>query len=308
MSDYHIYQDYSGTLKTNIFYQLAVSMDEDLVEFEYAESAGWIITQKRSPTKSELLLKGSPQSWLDASIIESKKTKKHRCSADNLHVTEEYFTDLKIEIHNAIEAEIILSDFNFSMDEEDQAFLVTDKFADRITKSGLKGAGFVPVTINYSDAENEKAIPTLFALQFMGQNCLRPTSIQGAKNACPFCGHEPLICQECGFDNYICPTCQKPAWTTQKNHKGSNDKHLIVSPLKQRETLVMEGSKWDGSDFVYAGGNSLVYNNLISQRALDWLLSIHAVHFCARPIQVCIDGMTDQQLEMLATVQKPIVS
>lgn len=308
MSDYHIYQDYSGTLKTNIFYQLAVSMDEDLVEHEYPKSEGWIFLNKRSPTNSELRLKGSPQSWLDASIFDSKKTKKYRCPTDRLHVTEEYFTELKIEVHNAIEAEIILSDFNFSMDDEDQAFLVTKIFADRVTKSGLKGVGFAPVTINYSGAQNEKSIPSLFALQFMGHNCLRPRSIQGAKNACPFCGHEPLICQVCGFDYFICSTCQKPAWTTKNEHKGSNDKHLIVSPLKQRETLIMEGSKWDGSDFVYGGGNSLVYYNLISKRALDWLLSIHAVHFCARPIQVCIDGMTDQQLEMLAKVQKPIIS
>ncbi len=307
MSKFHVYLSYSGTMKTEVFYQLTVPMDEDLIEYEYPKNEGWIYSSKRSPTSSELLIKESPQSWLDASIIEKMILLKKQCPKNKSHITEEFFKELKIDVHNSIEANIILSDFNFAKDDEDQAFLVTKSFAERLTQSGLKGAAFVPVTINYSGAKNERSIPPVFALQFMGKNCSRPFSIKDAKNACPFCGRKPIICEVCGFKYSACPTCHQYPWRPLETHKGATDKSLVLSPPEQRDILVMEGSKWDGSDFVYCEGNSLFGYNLISKRALDWLLSIHAVHFCARPIQVCIDGMTAEQLKKLENAQKPII-
>lgn len=312
MVDYHVYRDYSGTLKSDIFYEFIIPMDSDIADLEYHKEDGWEYISKCSPTELELAEKDQ-RAWLEFGIVNSKITKQKNCPADQSHVTEEYFSDLELEIWNSEDKEILLVEFNLSkpwyeMPREEQAVIVSASFAEQIRQCGLTGVGFVPVKIKNSDGPVEKSMPPLFALQFQGERCLRPSRVQGAKNACPFCAHGPLICQACDFDEFLCPKCKQSAWTTKEAHKGPSDKRLIVSPPEQREVLVLDGSRWDGSDFVYVSGNTLLDTNVISKRALDWLLSIDAAPFCARSVQFCIDGMTDQQLQQLEVIQKPIHS
>ncbi|WP_298869328.1 hypothetical protein [uncultured Gimesia sp.] len=312
MADYHVYRDYSGTMKSDVFYELAVPMDSDIAELEYHKAEGWEYISKCSPTELELAEEGR-RAWLECGIVNSKNTKQKKCPSDQSHVTEEYFSDLEVELWHSEDQEVLQSEFNltrpwFEMPRHEQALIVTASFAEQIRQSGLTGAGFVPVKIKDPDGPAEKSIPQLFALQYQGTKCLRPFRVQGAKNACPFCGHGPLICQECGFPHFSCPECNHSATTPKDEHKGPADKTLILSPPEQREILVLDGSRWDGSDFVYVSGNSELDTNVVSKRALDWLISIHAAPFCARPVQFCIDGMTDQQLQQLDVVQKPILT
>src|SRR5690606_2592791 len=80
--------------------------------------------------------------------------------------------------------------------------VVTEGFAERLKRSGLTGTQFLPLRIKVN--QSLKPDPTLFVLQFAGDDCLRPLKLQGAPNACPHCGKAPLICPECGFRQSRC--------------------------------------------------------------------------------------------------------
>lgn len=312
MPDYHIGQDYSGTLKSDFFFEFIVPYDSDLADLEYSKQDGWEYISKRSPTELELAEEDN-KAWLEVGILKQKLSRQKNCSADQSHVTGKSFSELELDSFNSDDGEVILSELNltrpyFEMPGDEQAILVTKAFADRVRKSGLRGATFLPAKLNHSEQPVERKIPPLFAFQFQGKKCLRPFKVQGAENACPFCGRKPLICQECGFGNCICPQCDQSAWTPLNKHGGAKDKTLIVSPPEQRDILVMEGKRWDGTDFLNTGGLTFVDSYIVSKRALDWLLSMHATPFCARSVKFCTDGMSDQQLQQLEEIQKPIHS
>ncbi|WP_417385343.1 hypothetical protein [Gimesia sp.] len=312
MPEYHVGQDYSGTLKSDLFFEFVVPEDSDLAHLVYPKQEGWEYISKRSPTELELAEEDT-KAWLEVGILKQKLNRNKNCNTDPSHVTEVYFTELVLELFNSDEDEVILSEFNltrpwFEMPGDEQATLVTKAFADRVRQSGLRGATFLPAKLNNSEQPANRKIPPLFAFQFQGKKCLRPFKVQGAENACPFCGRKPLICQECDFSYSTCPQCDQSAWTPLNKHGGPKDKSLIISPPEQREILVMEGKRWDGSDFVFANGIEFVNPGIISKRALDWLLSIHAAPFCARSLKFCTDGMSDQQRQQLEEIQKPIHS
>lgn len=318
MYEYHIYQDDSGTLRTDLFYEFIVPLDPDIAELEYTKADGWEYISKRSPTELELAeeaeaAEAEERAWLEAGITKAKRVKLDRCPADPSHVTQSGFASLEVEVWNSADQKILLSEFNltktwYEMPCEVDALLVPQTFMERIKQSGLTGAAFVPVSIKDPEGPLEKTLPPLFVFQFRGKSCLRPSQVQGAENACPFCSHKPLICQSCGYGNSTCPACEKSTWTIKEQHGGPADQQLIVSPLSQREIPVLEGSRWDGSDFVYGNGDDPMATNFISKRALDWLLQVHATPFCARPVKFCIDGMSDQQQKQLAEIQKSIPS
>lgn len=313
MYDYHIYQDYSGTLKSDLFYEFSVPLDSDIADLDHTKADGWEYISKRSPTELELAeeAEAEERAWLESGITKAKRVKLERCPADPSHVTQSGFASLEVEVWNSEDQKILLSEFNltkpwYEMPCDADAVLVPKTFVERIKQSGLTGAAFVPVSIKDPEGTLEKTLPPLFEFQFRGKSCLRPSQVQGAENACPFCGHKPLICQSCGYGYSFCPACEKNTWTIKKEHGGPSDQRLIVSPLSQREIPVLEGNRWDGSDFVYGTGGDFVVSNFISKRALDWLLRVHATPFCARPVKFCVDGMSDHQKAQLAKIQQPL--
>ncbi|MBN69942.1 MAG: hypothetical protein CME32_11780 [Gimesia sp.] len=308
MSDYHIYLDDSGTLKSGTFFDIEIPLNDSFVFNSTTE--GWTFFSSRTPTEDELSIRNhhgqTRKQWFRGEISDEKFRANKRCQLDKNHVTEEYASYLKLKPE--YDENTLYSEFNLVSSMHYQYPIVTESFKERIEKSGLKGADFLPLTVDSHCREKYPDAPLLFAIQFMGKKCTRQLRIQGAKDECPFCGRQNLFCKECGFSNLQCPDCSNYVATSIDGHKGPNDKRLKFSPVTQRRFQIMEGHKWDGADFIYGGGFSSTYPNIVSKRALDWLLSVHAVHFCARPIQVCIDSMTDQQLEKLEYVQKPVVS
>ena len=77
-----------------------------------------------------------------------------------------------------------------------------------------------------------------------------------------------------------------------------NDKRLKSADVPKKGRI-FQGKTWDGKDFI----NNW---NLITKRALNWLLCVHAKPFYVRPARVCIDGMSKKQLEWLKTAQTDI--
>lgn len=308
MSDYHLYLDDSGTLKSNIFYGIEVPGDDSFI-FN-PKSEGWTHYSNRSPTEEELTLlrheNKSMSQWFRGEIIDEKFVQKKHCQSDKNHVTAEYASYLKL--NPDYDENTLFSEFNLARSESWEHPLVTESFKERIQNSGLVGAGFLPVSVSAQYQKRYPNAPLLFAIQHRGENCLRWLSLQGAKDECPFCARKNLFCKTCGSDNLMCPKCDRYIATSIDGHDGRSDKRLKFSPAAQRETKIIEGSQWDGADFIFGGGHTSTNPEIISKRALDWLISIHAAPFCARPVQFCIDGMTDQQLQQLEIVQKPILT
>ncbi len=63
---------------------------------------------------------------------------------------------------------------------------------------------------------------------------------------------------------------------------------------------MIDVNRWDGSDFVFVTLDaSGLRTNVVTKRVIDWLLSIHAAPFVARPVLARLDGATPEQLKML---------
>ena len=77
----------------------------------------------------------------------------------------------------------------------------------------------------------------------------------GADN-CPFCGRVSIVCQSCGHVNQSCPECKQQIISRKKDLP--EDSALISYQLQ--EISVLDGSRWDGNDFLDSG--------IITRRAL----------------------------------------
>jgi hypothetical protein len=67
----------------------------------------------------------------------------------------------------------------------------------------------------------------------------------------------------------------------------------------RRRQAVLDGSLWDGSDFLNAHIESFA-----TRRFVDFLLSIHAAPFIAEPAWVWVDKMTKEQLARLEPAER----
>ena len=54
---------------------------------------------------------------------------------------------------------------------------------------------------------------------------------------------------------------------------------------------MLNGAKWDGSDFIYGG--------FISKRALRFLQKHKVSRYCVAPVEVDLEGVTPKQLKAL---------
>jgi len=171
-------------------------------------------------------------------------------------------------------------------------------FLRRLHATPFRGYSATPYV--YSENQSSHPHPELFSVWFLGINCRRVRRIVNAPNACPQCGHEPLICAERGLEPYACPECAFVFSVAESQHLGEGDLRLKARGTPP-PSMILEGRRWDGSDFIAAGGW-----NFITKRVLDWLLAIHAAPFYVRPARICVDGMTDEQLRQLDEATKPI--
>lgn len=122
-----------------------------------------------------------------------------------------------------------------------------------------------------------------------------------SKNTCRQCGFAPIYCESCGtLVSDKCPQCEAQSCKIPCDYP---EKASFIFPGYSRWVDILWGKTWEGSDF-----SKLSYSGptVITKRVLDWLLHVEAKPFCARPIKVCIDGMTAQQLEWLDRAVDPV--
>jgi len=292
----NIVQNRSGTLVSGVFYRFE-TFDDNLPTLVYTKALG--VLSARSPSPDELFIKGQ-EPWLQVVRNWSRRGEQvvhRRCPLDKTHNTEQYWTKATFNVIRGSR----ISPFIPDESGHDGQHVVSGAFAERLAKSGLTGIQLEPVLEgeNKTGAKDVK----LFILQSLGKNCERAFKVVGAPNACPHCGRVPLFCPHCGHRELECSKCGKDAWTTRKWHTGAKDPRLITSPPEDRYPKILDGSRWDGSDFIYSRE---YVESFITKRALDWLLSIHAAPFYAEPTPVNIDGMSKEQLAKLEAAKRPV--
>ena len=278
------YLDRSGTLVPRVFFQLWEAMDDQ----PYGEPVEDTLLSPRSPTEAELERQG--EKYLKVLVTDATRKENHRCSDHTDHVTGVEYADVRYRIHTSGR----LADFIQDMNEANLTGLVRGEFAAKLRGSGLTG-----FRLERAAPEKPKDAATgvdLHMLNHVGRNCQRPASIRLAPNACPHCGYAPLICPACGYQAQPCPQCEGLAFASRKRHKGPGDKRLITDRPAGFYPQILDGGRWDGSDFIDG--------RFITKRALDWLLSIHAAPFFAEPVLVCIDGMSDEQKKWLERAKR----
>ena len=282
----NIILDKSGKLIPGIFYEFGIP-SSDIPNDLAAEDPqnGWIVVE-RTPNAEELE-RTTGQQWLGPALVEGKGSPQHRCPLSKSHSTEEYWDDVAVDIYGGPRIPDLMQC------GVDPIMIVNGAFATQLAESGLTGIGLKPVRINENLGKARNVTLKLF--ECLGTNCERPLSIVGFPNACPFCGRKPLLCPACGQAFTKCPDCGKLGWTPPDWRTGPDDRSAIISPAKDRWPRILEGSRWDGSDFIYAA-RSPEGERFMTKRALNWLLSVHAAPFYAQPALVNVAGLNDEQL------------
>lgn len=285
--EYNVYLDRSGRLVSGVFFRFDVATDDRPIGKPREDT----ILSPRSPTESEL--NGRGEQYLTIKIEQHREKEHHRCPEYPSHVTEHEVDSARYRVFE----EGRLAAFIIDMSEGgiiSQA--VSGRFAAKLQASGLTGCSLVQ-----AEPARKKDTATgvdLHILNFIGRGCQRPESVRGAANACPYCGNSPLVCPACGDQANPCSRCQQITITLQEWHEGPSDKKLTTGNHATDDFVppILEGARWDGSDFIYP--------YFITKRALDWLLSVHAAPFYAKPAVVCIDGMSDEQKKWLERAKR----
>ena len=170
------------------------------------------------------------------------------------------------------------------------------RLAEKINTAGLSGLRFEPTVIKKIVDRFDAAINPSFDIDvvewmFVGTPCYRLATIQGAPNACPFCGFGPIVCNKCGHLQDYCPECGD--YMFKPNDAGIPGLHMEREDESQS---IVAGQFWDGSDAICSRDYSVGF---VTRRFVEFLIAIKAEPFYAMQIAVCVDGMSREQLSWL---------
>jgi hypothetical protein len=202
-------------------------------------------------------------------------------------------------------------------DMQRRFWVVTRALADKLARSPLSGVGIGEIR-KVATSRGGGRPPKLALLNFRGRYCLRGRRLAaGVPNCCPHCGREPLVCPECDQFYYECPRCGlRSVHGPLRQRTSPYDKHLIEAPdfdetgepILSRiggvtawlRFSVIHFARWDGSD--------LNYGNVVTHRAVQYLIRIGAAPFHAIPCWVDVAALSRQDLERLETARAPLNS
>jgi hypothetical protein len=286
----------TGKLLSGYFYRMDFTDDAEMFYSREAPLRGAIVAE-RSPTDLELGTK-SPETYgyLAVTFNVFPEACPSRCPSDPGHVSEYRFPRQQVVKPTHLTGTAI-----GPLVPGGSWCIASAEVAARIERADLEGVEGVPVGIELTHGE---ANPLgLRLIQPLGKDCERPLMIEGGENVCPFCAKGRPICLDCGHTDSNCSHCGEMQWRTfdSKPSRPGDDKRLIMSPWSERRQAVLDGSLWDGSDFLNAHIESFA-----TRRFVDFLLSIHAAPFIAEPAWVWVDKMTKGQLARLEQAKRPV--
>ncbi|MFV0443487.1 MAG: hypothetical protein ACK5Q5_07945 [Planctomycetaceae bacterium] len=301
----------AGDLRAGYFYQLAVLPADDLVDLEFVQSGKQTdeIVSLRDPHGDELFVR-TGEMYLSASMNIEERDKEvfRRCPEDPSHVTEWYWRDFSVCLSGGPQSGSLI----YGDDDSGRTVLVTPELAAALKSTSLRGYELKPVRI--ADVSREEAARwqqekyghiKLLELQFRGQRCYRDVLLEGTQNHCPFCGRRPLVCIGCGLENNPCAKCGKQTIVVFNKHLGEGDRRIPAQNQWNERPLIVEASRWDGSDFNFGSAHAMsLHEHVVTKRVVDWLLSIHAAPFVARPLLVNVQGASPEIVQKLEVAKR----
>jgi len=211
----------------------------------------------------------------------------HECPVDPAHVTADILTDTCADLYGGAECGAYICDVSLIH------VIVSEPFSEQLQASGL--TGFDTTALEIRENQSNLQDPRLRLMRLTGKECQRhPTIHIPEPNACRFCGWGPVVCEACGFIASYCPNCDEDLLVSGEEHQGPADRRFKQMPLPP-EGLILDGQSWDGSDFIVSRGRL----GFVTNRAVEWMVSVDAAPFIAKPRRVDVKGLSKQQLEAI---------
>jgi hypothetical protein len=266
------YYDRSGELLKGYFFQLEIPFDTDLWLRMDSDSKQWIVSDQTTTVDSL-------QAWAEVCLHAEER---RDCPLDASHVT-------RYEGHSVSWTDLHGGDHlaDFVRDSIGTSIVATEAFSRRLLDSGLQGLALTGLPIRFSQASLPET-PRLCRLDFKGHDCVRPMFLRLPEpNECPRCHWGPVICPACSDTTYVCPQCglELIGWTNKPHERP------FTAEIINDTDFIIEAHEWDGSDFFA--------ERYITRRALQYLVSVHATPFVAKPCWANVERLTNSQLSAL---------
>ena len=266
------YYDHSGELLKGYFFQLEIPFDTNLWLRTNSDSKQWIVSD--SPTTAYGGL-----AWAEVCVHAEGR---HNCLLDASHVT-------RYEGRSVSWADLHGGDrlADFVRDSIGESIVATEAFSRRLLDCGLRGLVATDLPIRFSQSRLSE-IPRLCWLDFRGHDCVRPMRVRLPEpNECPRCHWGPVICPACNDTTYVCPRCELEliGWTS-----ALHDRPFTAEIINDTD-FIIEAHEWDGSDFFA--------ERYITRKALQYLMSVRAAPFVAKPCWANVERLTKSQMNAL---------
>ena len=269
------YYDRSGELLQGYFFRLEIPFDTHLSLRMESDSKQWIVSDSATTVYES-------EAYLETSVDCDER---RDCPLDASHVTK--YEGLRVswaEMNGGNQ----LADFVRSF--MDEFIIVADDFGRRLLESRLRGVALVAVPIRFNQSSLQE-IPRLCRLDFQGRDCVRPMQLRVPEpNECPRCRWGSVVCPACHDTTYVCPQCKLEliGWTD-----APHDRPFTAEIINDTDWIV-EAHDWDGSDFFAA--------RYITRRALQYLMSVHATPFIAKPVWANVERLTKTEKSALVAM------
>ena len=263
--------DRSGDLLQGYFFAIQVPFDTECELRDSVDATKWIVSDTNASIYCDDV-------WAKVSV---RSESRHDCPSNKAHTTGSKITAVsRADVYGGSHVS------EFVRDAFGESVVANGLFAEQLSGAGLRGLGamHVPIRENHSRWEN----PRLARLDFQGRDCARPMQVRVPDpNECPKCHWGPVVCPACLDITFHCPECR-----TALVGCGESATECPFSVEAVEETnSVIEGSRWDGSDFISGG--------YISRRALRHLVDVRASPFIAKLCWVNIERMTTAEVALL---------
>ncbi len=263
-----IKDDDSGELLTGYFYALEAWPDEDAPKLENA-----IYSLGPGEVDPLEMRWGRGDKWKDV----------FDCPVNNSHITRRELQGINVLLRNGPELPVAKFD--------DNLFVLRDDIYASLAKSGLKGLRGVECNVvedNFGTGTKNK----YWCLCYDGKDMARmPVVVPLSANKCAFCGQGPLVCPGCGEVLFInCPMCQKRCVMYQGDEQKPNLAAPVLFHGPPDLGIILDGSRWDGTDFLECRGGYVV-----TRRVVSALLKIHAYAFRAIALRTYVGSCTPAQ-------------
>lgn len=176
--------------------------------------------------------------------------------------------------------------------------VLSKSLAERLVALEVKGyrQGKVIVAYDFAEEFGEADRPDLQGMVYFGSTAMpaiaRFQIPEGVPNACPYCQKSQVVCDGCGDLLYRCSVCENRVIV------GKDEEGPFKLKLEDVRTTFIDPKLWDGSD--------VMPNGFVTRRVLDFLLSVHAWPFAAKPIGVNVLDLSEEDRKRLKAAKRPL--